>query len=114
MTSHADPATGGDASYGPPPAPRRVSGKLSGLSYEAEPCPECQLSDQMRGGAIGGVIGWAASLVLGASPFGRLLGAGLGIAAGAVAAKWHLRVDWDPEALKASPARPAGAGPEAM
>lgn len=104
--SHADP-TG--ASY---EAPKRVTGRFSGLSYEAEPCPECRLSDQLKGGAGGGLIGYGLTLLLGASPFGRLVGAGLGLAAGAVAAKWHVRVDWDPEALKGLKAPPT-TGPEA-
>ena len=110
--SHADHRAGA-----PGEAPKRVTGKFSGLSYEAEPCPECRLTDQLKGAAGGGLIGWgAATFLLGASPFGRLLGAGLGLAAGAVAAKWHVRVDWDPEALKGLklPGTPSSSGPEAM
>jgi hypothetical protein len=106
MSTHADRAT---------PEPRRVTGKISGLSYEAEACPECRLSDQLRSGTIGGVVGWVSTLLLGAPPFGRMLGAAAGIAVGAVAAKWHLRVDWDPEALKnPGPVRPMSNGPEAL
>jgi hypothetical protein len=112
--SHADHPTGGEASYGRPiRAPKRVTGRFSGLSYEAEPCPECRLSDQLKGAFGGGLVGYGLSFLLGGSSFGRLIGAGLGLAAGAVAAKWHVRVDWDPEALKGLKVPGAGAGPEA-
>lgn len=102
--SSPDPS---DASYGAPTgassgassAPR-YSGRLSGLSYEAERCPECGSGEQLKGAAGGGLIGWGLTLLLGASPGGRLLGAGVGAVVGALASRWHLRLDWDPEALR--------------
>jgi hypothetical protein len=93
----------GNAMHSPDAGPRRITGKLSGLSYDAEPCPESTSRDQLKGAAGGGLLGWGVSFLLGASPGGRLMALLLGAGAGALAAKWHLRVDWDPEALRRSP-----------
>lgn len=114
--SHVDPrssssAFGGDASFSA--LPKRFSGKFSGFSYDAESCPDCGTNDQLKGAAGGGLIGWGVMLLFGGSGAGRILGLGLGAALGAVAAKWHLRVDWDPEALRGGAATtPPPAAPE--
>lgn len=115
--SHVDPrssgsAFGDDASFSA--MPKRFSGRFSGFSYEAESCPDCGTNDQLRAASIGGLIGWGANLLLGSSSAGRILGLGLGAAVGAVVAKWHLRLDWDPEALRggAAPTPPPSAAPE--
>lgn len=83
-------------------APRRFSGRFSGFSYEAERCPACGPGERLKGAAGGGVLGYGLTLLLGASPGGRLLGAGVGALVGALASQWHLRLDWDPEALRSS------------
>lgn len=113
--SHVDPrssgaAFGGDASFSA--LPKRFSGKFSGFSYDAESCPDCGTNDQLKGAAGGGLIGWGVMLLFGGSSAGRILGLGIGAALGAVAAKWHLRVDWDPEALRGG-ARPSSTPPAA-
>jgi hypothetical protein len=107
--SHVDPA-GADASFGR--ASRRLSGRLSGFSYDAEPCPEARSMDQLKAAAGGGLVGWGVGFLLGASPVGRLLAIGLGAAVGGVAAKWHLRGEWDPEVLqRLFSSRPSGDQP---
>lgn len=101
--THAGSSPGpSDASTG---APHRFSGRFSGFSYEAERCPACGSGEQLKGAAGGGFLGYGLTLLLGASPGGRLLAAGVGAIVGAVASQWHLRVDWDPEALRSSSAR---------
>lgn len=94
--------------HSPDAGPRRVTGSFSGLRYDAEPCPESTTRDQVKAAAGGGLVGWGLTFLLGASPAGRLLGLLVGGATGALAARWHLRVDWDPEALRRSnpPAQP--------
>lgn len=108
--SHADPSQGplgsSDASFG---ASGRLSGRFSGFSYEAEPCPECRGSERLKAIAGGGALGYGLSLLLGGSAAARLLGAGLGAGLGALASRWHLRLEWDPEALRG----PLGARREA-
>lgn len=116
--AHVDPRSfGDDASFSA--LPKRFSGRLSGFSYEAESCPDCGTNDQLKAAAGGSLIGWGTMLLFGSSGAGRILGLGIGAALGAIAAKWHLRVDWDPEALKSGgapsttpPAAP-DRGPEA-
>lgn len=95
--THAGSSPGSSDAFG---APRRLTGRFSGLSYEAERCPACGSGEQLKGAAGGGFLGYGLGLLLGASPVGRLLGAGVGAIAGALASQWHLRVDWDPEALR--------------
>lgn len=88
------------SSPGPSAAPQRFTGRFSGFSYEAERCPACGSGEQLKGAAGGGFLAYGLTLLLGASPAGRLLAAGVGAIAGALASQWHLRVDWDPEALR--------------
>lgn len=81
----------------PPPQVRRWSGRLAGMSYEAEECPDGRGRDGVLAVAGGGGLGWLAGMVLGMSPVGRIIGALVGAGAGAVLSRFHFRLDWDPD-----------------
>ena len=67
---------------------------------------ECLTDGGARDHAVacagGGGLGFLATMLLGASLPGRLIGTALGAGAGAMLAKWHMRLDWDPDGLRAS------------
>lgn len=89
---------------------RRFTGRLSGLAYQVEECPDGRGRDGKVAVAAGGGVGYLAGLLLGASFGGRLLGAALGAGAGAALARWHVRLDWDPDGLRATLRQLGGAG----
>ncbi len=98
--THAGSSPGPSDAASGAPSPSRFTGRFAGFSYEAERCPACGSDERLKGAAGGGLLGYGLTLLLGASPAGRLLAAGVGAVTGALASQWHLRVDWDPEALR--------------
>lgn len=97
------PESSHDASAAPPPRElRRFSGKIAGLGYQLEECPDGGARDHAVACAGGGGLGFLATTLLGASLPGRLIGAALGAGAGAMLARWHMRLDWDPDGLRAT------------
>ena len=75
-------------------------GKISGLSWETERCPDAQAGDGLKPAAIGGLIGFGLGHLLRAAPRGRLLLCAAGAFGGFLASRHHLNVDWDPDALR--------------
>lgn len=67
-----------------------------GLTWSAVRTPDPE--DPVRPALVGGAIGWGLALLAGASHPGRLLAAGLGVAAGALAARYRVQLGWNPEA----------------
>lgn len=65
-----------------------------GLTWSAIRTPDPE--DPVRPAIVGGAIGWALALLAGAQNPGRMLAAGLGVAAGALAARYRVQVDWNP------------------
>lgn len=98
--THAGSSPGSSDAASGASSPSRFTGRFAGFSYEAERCPACGSDEQLKGAAGGGILGYGLTLLLGASPAGRLLAAGVGAITGALASQWHLRLDWDPEALR--------------
>ena len=80
--------------------PKSYSGKLGGLRWEAEPCPDAAQGDTIKLGAGGGLVGFASALLMGLPPQLRLVAAAAGAIAGAVASRYHLNLDWDPDSLR--------------
>lgn len=80
--------------------PGGFKGSLSGLKVEVEPCPDCSREDTFKGAAVGGALGFALSWLLGGTLVGRLIGAAVGAGSGALAARYHLYVDWDPDRVR--------------
>jgi hypothetical protein len=80
--------------------PNTYSGKLGGLRWEAESCPDATTEDSLKLSAGGGLVGFASALLMGLPPQLRLVVAAAGAIAGAVASKYHLNVDWDPDAFR--------------
>jgi hypothetical protein len=75
-------------------------GSLSGLKLEVERCPDCSREDSIKGAAVGGAVGYGVSWLLGGSLVGRVVGAALGATTGALAARYHLYLDWDPDRVR--------------
>lgn len=88
--------------------PGRITGKVSGLSWEAERCPDASPDDALKTAFGGTLVGYGLGFLFGFSRTGRFLSAGLGACAGAIASRYHLNVDWDPDALRGEPASQAG------
>ena len=80
--------------------PGTYKGRISGLRWEAEACPDARGEDTLKNAAIGGGVGYLSAILLGVSPQLRLVVAGLGALAGHVATKYHLNLDWDPDQLR--------------
>ena len=70
------------------------SAPTPGLTWSAIRTPDPE--DPIRPAIMGGAIGWGLALLAGAQNPGRLLAAGLGVAAGALAARYRVQVDWNP------------------
>lgn len=97
------PESSHDASSAMPRPPlRRYSGKIAGLGYQLEQCPDGGARDHAVACAGGGGLGLLATMLLGASLPGKLIGTALGAGADAMLARWHMRLDWDPDALRAT------------
>ncbi|MBL4849828.1 MAG: hypothetical protein JKY65_30235 [Planctomycetes bacterium] len=81
---------------------------IPGLSWEAEPVPEPL--DAFRPALVGGMVGWGVAIFMGARSPSQLLLTCLGAAAGAIAARYRVRLEWDPESpriARTSTPRPA-------
>lgn len=72
----------------------RSAASQPGLTWTAIRTPEPE--DPVRPAIVGGAIGWGLALLAGARSPGRLLAAGLGVAAGALASRYRVRLEWDP------------------
>ncbi len=81
----------------------KLAGRISGLRWEAERCPEARWSDAPTPAAVGALIGFAAALFGRAPGSLRLIGAAAGAAVGALASQYHLNLDWDPDRLRGEP-----------
>ncbi|RMG07547.1 MAG: hypothetical protein D6731_23630 [Planctomycetota bacterium] len=77
---------------------QRLEGRLGGLRWEAEPCPDASEGDRLRGALIGGGAGLLSGLLLRLPPSLRLLALAGGALVGRFAAGHHLNLDWDPDA----------------
>ena len=80
--------------------PAGFKGSLSGLKLEVEPCPDCSREDTVKGAAIGGAAGFGLSWLLGGSFLGRLIAVAAGAATGALASRYHVYLDWDPDRVR--------------
>ena len=91
----------------------RASGRVSGLRWEVERCPDATLRDALTPAAAGGALGLVASLLVRAPGSLRLVGAAAGAALGAFASQYHMNLDWDPDRLRGEPepAAPEGDAP---
>lgn len=78
----------------------RWSGELAGLRAEVQGCPDACPKDATRKAALSGLAAYGASWLLGAAAPGRLVAAAVGAAFGALAARHHVFVDWDPDAAR--------------
>lgn len=104
-----------DRAYMGDERPGGFKGTFSGLKVEVEPCPDCSREDTLKGAAVGGALGFGLSLLTRGTFMGRLIGAGLGAAAGALASRYHLYMDWDPDRVRYGenpPTPPAPPAPE--
>ncbi len=85
----------------------RYGGRVSGLRWEVERCPDATLRDAVTPAAAGGALGLVASLLVRAPGPLRLFGLAAGAALGAFASQYHMNVDWDPDRLRGEPEPPA-------
>ena len=83
--------------------PQSYSGKLGGLRWEAEACPDATSRETIKATAGGSLAGFASAFLLGLPPQLRLVAAAAGGLAGALASKYHLNLDWDPDSLRGTP-----------
>lgn len=74
---------------------------FSGLKVEVERCPEAETNMQTAVGLGAGA--WGTGWLLGWSPVGRLLGAAVGASVGALANRYHVYIDWDPDRARGEP-----------
>lgn len=80
--------------------PARRECNFAGLRYTSEPCPDATRGDVFKSAALGGGLGWGLSLLLGASPWGRIVSAAAGALVGTYASRHHVYLDWDPDRLR--------------
>ena len=80
--------------------PGTYSGQISGLRWEAERCPDAEDSDSLKATLGGGALGFVGGLLMGMPPQLRLVAAAVGAAFGHVTTKYHINLDWDPDALR--------------
>jgi len=95
----------------------RWSGRISGLRWDVERCPDARWKDAVEPGVVGGLGGLLLGGLSRATPHGRLLVAALGAAAGVFASRYHVNLDWDPDRLREAPLTPflsdgEGRGPD--
>lgn len=88
------------------PTQEPLRGRVSGLRWEAERCPDARPGDALRPACLGGLVGLGIGL-LGRLPAPvRLAAVAAGAAAGALASHYHLNLDWDPDHLRPDPPTP--------
>ncbi|MGE0712002.1 MAG: hypothetical protein AB7N76_20385 [Planctomycetota bacterium] len=85
---------------------RAYTADCSGFHLEAQECPECQPGDAWAPALVGGALAWGLALLSGVGAPGRVLAATLGAGAGALASRFHLNLDWDPDRLHPRRRRP--------
>ncbi len=82
---------------------RTYKGKLGGLRWEAESCPDATSPDTLKATAGGGLLGFGGAILMGLPPQLRLVAVAAGAIAGALASRYHLNLDWDPDFMRDSP-----------
>ena len=83
--------------------PGSYKGQISGLRWEAEKCPDAEDGDSMKATLGGGAVGFVGGILMGLPPQLRLVAAVVGAALGHVTTKYHVNLDWDPDALRRAP-----------
>ena len=93
-----------------PRDPGTYGGQISGLRWEAEKCPDASDGDLLKVGLGGGAIGFVGGLLMGFSPPMRLIAAAFGALIAQTSTRYHINLDWDPDALRGAPPPSDGDG----